>query len=251
MSSQQTQQPHVVVITGTSRGIGEACVQHCASKPNRLVIGSIQESSAPDSSQFKCGDGTQVEYVTNVDLSGDEGVAVFADAVMKHIENKQIQSFTLINNAGVGNFDSLQEGFDRKKFEQNFKVDAIAPLFVATNLLQALRKAPKGQARIVNISSKLGSISSTDTYTQYPGCYAYRAAKAALNSFTVSLAHDLKSEDIAVYAIHPGYVSTQITDFKGDISPEESIANVHAVLDKLTPELTGTFWDLNGKNLPW
>ena len=83
------------------------------------------------------------------------------------------------------------------------------------------------------------------------GRYGYRSSKAALNSIGVSMSHDLKERGIAVALLHPGYVATDMTKHRGSISPKESVHGLYQVLNSLTLENTGTFWNYRGEVLPW
>ena len=51
--------------------------------------------------------------------------------------------------------------------------------------------------------------------------------------------------------LHPGYVSTRMVDYSGDISSGQSARGLAARLDELTLKTTGTFWHANGQVLPW
>jgi NAD(P)-dependent dehydrogenase (short-subunit alcohol dehydrogenase family) len=76
-------------------------------------------------------------------------------------------------------------------------------------------------------------------------------SKAALNMAGKSLAVDLKSAGIAVIILHPGMVSTDMIDGKGQVEPQDAAKGLLAQIDKLTLDYTGTFWHANGTALPW
>ena len=118
-------------------------------------------------------------------------------------------------------------------------------------LLPLLKKSVGG--RIVNLSSILGS----NTLHATPGSFiydaktfAYDASKAALNSFTIHLAHELKGTKIKVNSAHPGWVKTDMgTDAAPMEIPEGGKTGVElALLGENGP--TGGFFHL-GKTLPW
>ena len=83
------------------------------------------------------------------------------------------------------------------------------------------------------------------------GRYGYRMSKAALNIAGVSLAHDLKSRGIAVGILHPGYVATDMTNHRGMTTPAESVGGLLRLMDNLTLENSGGFWNFRGETLPW
>jgi NAD(P)-dependent dehydrogenase (short-subunit alcohol dehydrogenase family) len=76
-------------------------------------------------------------------------------------------------------------------------------------------------------------------------------SKAAVNAAGKSLAMDLKPRGIPVALLHPGFVRTDMTGHNGMVDPPEAAAGLLARLDALVLENTGTFWHMNGEELPW
>lgn len=105
--------------------------------------------------------------------------------------------------------------------------------------------------KILNISSFLGSI--TNIATANPGGHApaYGVSKTALNMLTKLFANHLASENFIVYSTHPGWVKT---DMGGDSAPVEqvdSIAGMLKVLDTITHQDNGSFYNYTGAKLEW
>ncbi|MGB7135070.1 MAG: SDR family NAD(P)-dependent oxidoreductase, partial [Acidobacteriaceae bacterium] len=118
-------------------------------------------------------------------------------------------------------------------------------------LLPLIRKSPAG--RIVNLSSILGSLTlhadpSSPIYNAK--AFAYDASKAALNSFTVHLAHELRDTKIKVNSAHPGWVKTDMgTDAAPMEIPDGAKTGVRlALLPDNGP--TGGYFHMNDA-LPW
>jgi len=120
----------------------------------------------------------------------------------------------LINNAGIA-LDGLGEvtvsttsdDIIHRTFDTNF----FAPIALTQTLLPLLKKSDAG--RIVNMSSVLGSQTlHADPSSQIYNFKAlsYDASKAALNSFTIHLAYELKDTKIKVNSAHPGWVKTDM-----------------------------------------
>ncbi len=135
-------------------------------------------------------------------------------AAAKLIEKDYGRLDILINNAGImldgrkGN-ETTKTSQDvlRKTFDTNF----FAVVALTQALLPLLKKSVAG--RIVNLSSILGSITlhATAGSPIYDAkTFAYDASKAALNSFTIHLAHELKGTKIKVNSAHPGWVKTEM-----------------------------------------
>ena len=160
----------------------------------------------------------------------------------------------LMNNAGIApdgiagtsvndtTSNSLQEAFDTNFF---------APVALTQALLPLLKKS--AAARIVNMSSILGSqaLHADPTSPIYAfKSFSYDSSKAALNSFTIHLAYELRDTKIKVNSAHPGWVKTDMgTDAAPMELPEGAKTGVAlALLDESGP--TGGFFHL-GQTLPW
>jgi len=78
-----------------------------------------------------------------------------------------------------------------------------------------------------------------------------RASKAALNAITKSMAVDLKNENITALALHPGYVKTAMTNNKGDLGPDESVADMLNTIEGKGLNESGKFYHRSGHELEW
>ncbi|MEO7199104.1 MAG: SDR family NAD(P)-dependent oxidoreductase, partial [Dokdonella sp.] len=151
----------------------------------------------------------------------------------------------LVLNAGImtreafGEIDAL--GWDNMR--RQFEVNALGPLRVA----QALSGHLAADAKIGIITSRMGSVADNSS----GGRYGYRASKSAVNAIGKSLAVDLEPRGIAVFLLHPGFVSTDMVGGNGEVSPEHAASQLVDRLDSLTLAQTGTFWHANGSQLPW
>ena len=173
--------------------------------------------------------------------AADEGSIL---KLQRELGNRSIH--LLINNAGIFRQDTLQS-IDPSAFIEQFKVNSIGPLLLAKALLPNLTIAGE-MAKIVNISSRMGSIDDASTDD-----YGYRASKVALNMFTKVLSNDLKKSNlnICVLALHPGYVCTDMTAGKGNISAEDSVGKMVKLIETAQMESSGSFFHRDGFVLPW
>lgn len=132
-----------------------------------------------------------------------------------------------------------------KDLEEALRVNAVGPTAVTQAVLSNLRA---GRRRIiVNLSSGLGSISGNES----GGWIAYRVSKAASNQLTRTMAAELKNEGFICIAMSPGWVKTDMGGPGASLSPEDSVAAMLEVMDRLTPSDTGRFLDHRGKEIPW
>jgi NAD(P)-dependent dehydrogenase (short-subunit alcohol dehydrogenase family) len=217
-----------IVITGANRGIGLALVREYLSR-GETIIGVCRRRSEEL-------ENTGVRIIEGVDVATDEGIALLKE----QLADTPID--ILINNAGILRASSLGH-LDYADIMAQFQVNAMGPLRVTEALLPNLKSGSK----VALITSRMGSIADNNS----GGTYGYRMSKTALNSAGKSLAMDLKPKGIAVALLHPGWVSTEMVNFNGQIEPEESAHGLVQRIDALNIDNTGGFWHSNGDALPW
>lgn len=119
----------------------------------------------------------------------------------------------------------------RDAFEPNF----FGMIQTTTTFLPLLRASP--QAVILNVTTDMASNTHQST-SDYLHVVAYNTSKAAANSYTIALAHELKSENIKVNAVTPGFTSTKLNSFRDGGKTSEAGAEIllpWALLDKDGP----------------
>ena len=132
-----------------------------------------------------------------------------------------------------------------------FRVNAVGPMMV---LKHALPLLPRDEpATFAALSARVGSIGDN----RIGGWHSYRTAKAALNQLIHGASIELKrthKQAIAV-CLHPGTVETPFTEkYAGrhkTVPAPEAAANLLDVVEGLTPENSGGFYDYAGKEIPW
>jgi NAD(P)-dependent dehydrogenase (short-subunit alcohol dehydrogenase family) len=216
-----------VVITGANRGIGLSFAKYYKSQGYH-VIGTARSPS-------KELEQLQVQQF-RLDVTNDVSISEFA----KQVGETRID--LLINNAGILHRDSM-ESVTRESMLEQFNVNAIGPLMCTKALLSNLQK----DSKVVNITSSMGSIAENGS----SGYYGYRASKTGLNMVTKCLALDLKPLEIPVLALHPGYIQTDMTNFHGDMGPDESVSRMAKWIEELTLETTGVYRHRDGRVIPY
>ncbi|KAG6619330.1 Short chain dehydrogenase [Phytophthora cinnamomi] len=190
--------------------------------------------------------------IVKIDTTNEESVA----DVARQLDGVAID--LLINNAGTGWLTEIVEP-TKSMFVNVYEVNVVGPFLVTRALQPNLQLAAKlrGSASVVQISSLLGSITSNaDEHANiFNGQYIYSSSKAALNMMTRSLARDLRDSKVAVVAVHPGYVDTELTGNLGHLKPADVAASVADVADNLTIADTGKFLNADptysSPELPW
>jgi NAD(P)-dependent dehydrogenase (short-subunit alcohol dehydrogenase family) len=221
-----------VLITGANRGLGlEFARQYSAA--GWTVIGTARRPDAANALQ------TLGVRVIQLDVTDQESV----DRLAHDLGNQPID--LLINNAGIFPMAATLPDIDFSNIMRTLEVNTVGPMRVTRALLPNLRR---GEAKlVVNITSNLGSIAD-NTGGRF---YGYRESKAALNMFTRSLAAELRDEGFTCVVMNPGWVQTDMGGPNAPLQAPESIAGMRAVIDRLTPADSGTFWTHEGQQMPW
>ncbi|MBO1907520.1 SDR family oxidoreductase [Microvirga sp. 3-52] len=191
----------VALVTGGSRGIGAAVVQHLAAEGITVAFTFASNSSAAD------------RVVTQVYEAGGRAKAYAADSgdpiAMQEVVRQVVADFgrldILVANAGIM-LAGPPEGVTVDAFDRLMSVNVRGVYFAATAAAQVM---PEG-GRIVSIGSCLAERSAG------PGTTAYTLTKAALVGMTRGLAHDFAPRGITVNLVHPGPTDTDMNPAAGE-----------------------------------
>lgn len=141
---------------------------------------------------------------------------------------------------------------DADKLARSFALNAIGPALIMKHILPLLPRS--GKAVFATLSARVGSIGDN----RLGGWYAYRASKAALNQLVRTSAVELarQSPEAICVALHPGTVATSLSaPFTATgltvHEPSEAARYLLTVIDKLTLEANGGFFDWRGAPVPW
>ena len=207
MASSTTQK--IALVTGGNKGIGLETVRQLHAKGVTVILGSRNAERGEAAASKLASDGSVRALKLDVENEADRSNAA------SYIEKEFGRLDILVNNAGV-----LLDDFGGANatsttalslLRQTFEINFFAVVDLTQKLLPLIRKSPAG--RIVNLSSILASLTlhATEGSPIYEAkTFAYDASKAALNSFTVHLAHELRGTKIKVNSAHPGWVKTEM-----------------------------------------
>jgi NAD(P)-dependent dehydrogenase (short-subunit alcohol dehydrogenase family) len=239
----------IALITGANKGLGFEMARQLAKTGTTVVVGARDSQKGEAAAEKLRGEGYDAQFL-KLDVNKNEDHAAAAEWLQKKFGRLDI----LINNAGIS-AEELGSGTTSKTtadvLHRTFETNFFAPVALTQTLLPLLQKSEAG--RIVNMSSILGSQTlHADPKSPIYGfkALAYDASKAALNSFTIHLAYELKDTKIKVNSAHPGWVKTDMgTDAAPMEIPEGGKTGVAlASLGEDGP--TGGFFHL-GETLPW
>lgn len=239
----------VALITGANKGLGLETARQLGELGITVILGARDNKKGEAAATELRAAGIDARALKlDVTLSQDRNATV--NFIAEHFGKLDI----LVNNAGI--FLECW-GINRtsstpaKVLEQTFATNFFAPVALTQALLPLLRTSPA--ARIVNVSSKMGSLNlhsdpKSPIYNNKP--FAYDASKTALNAFTIHLAHELRNTSIKVNSAHPGWVKT---DLGTDAAPMDVVKGAKTIVDLATlpPDgPTGAYVHL-GNTLPW
>ncbi|OLS32629.1 MAG: C-factor [Candidatus Heimdallarchaeota archaeon AB_125] len=236
-----------ILITGSSRGLGFEFVRQLLDNGDKIIACNRNPSKYPELLELK-GKFQDRLILVDLDVSDKDSIDNAFTIVSQEVEGLDI----LINNAGI-RFGAQEKYNDelgklyKENFERIFSVNTIAPVLIIERFLPLIKNGEN--PIIINISSTSGSIGRR---SRKGGGYSYSASKAALNMITKALSVDLEEDGITVVSIHPGWVKTTMEYTENaPLTTYESIKGIRNVIDNLSIEETGKFFDWEGNELPW
>ena len=187
----------VVLVTGSSRGIGKATILEFASKGYNVIINYKKEDSNAKSLKEEIEKNYDVDVLTiKADVSNEEDVKNMVNVIIEKFQKIDV----LVNNAGI----AIDKDFEERTVEDwklTLNTNLIGPFIVSKYVGKEMLKQKRG--RIINISSTNG------INTFFPTSIDYDASKAGLINLTHNLAIQF-SPYINVNCVAPGWVDTDM-----------------------------------------
>lgn len=209
------------LITGANKGIGFATAQLLSQRGITVLLGARDAARGQQAERALHETGAATVRYLPLDVTDEKSAAQAA----AWIDAEYGQLGILVNNAGI----TRQEGAGPPSettlaaLREVFETNVFGVVTVTNAMLPLLRRAPA--ARIVNVSSEVGSITSqTDPASplaQMPAGLAYPSSKSALNMVTAMYAKELRDTPIKVNAANPGYTATDLNRHSGFRSAAE------------------------------
>lgn len=246
------EQKKIAFITGANRGIGLETAKELGRKGIHVLLGSRDKTKGEAALQQLRSEGIAADMIVfDMDHLPDHQKA--ADFISQHYRKLDI----LVNNAGVwlepqaGGHANFTSTLSMEILHRTFNTNFFHVVALTQTLLPLLRQAPA--ARIVNLSSILGSLTlhadpASPIYASK--AFAYDASKAALNAFTIHLAHELRDTPIKVNSAHPGWVKTDMGGANAPMELEDGAKTSVALALLPADGPTGGFFHM-GETLPW
>lgn len=234
----------VAVVTGANRGLGLETCRQLAKRGYSVILTSRDPDKGKAAVEHLRQEGLQVDYHV-LDVTSAASLA----QLERDIERDYGRLDVLVNNAGVfldsiGSDDPAQDSVfdaDLDAIRESMETNVYGPL----RLCQALIPLMHGRGRVVNLSSGMGQLSDMNGC-----CPGYRLSKTALNALTRIFADELKSTQIKVNSVCPGWVRTDMGGPGATLSVEQGVETIVWLATLPDDGPSGGFFR-NKQSIPW
>lgn len=187
----------VAIVTGGARGLGAAQVRALAREGARVVIADVLDEEGTALSG-ELGEAAAFVHLDVADADSWQSAVAAAERLFGPVD-------VLVNNAGIVHNQPLEE-MSEEDFRRDIDVNQVGVFLGMKAVIGSMRRA--GGGSIVNISSIGGIIA-------FSGIMGYTATKWAVRGMTKGAAQELGPEGIRVNSVHPGFVTTPMTEGSG------------------------------------
>lgn len=251
-----TENTRIALVTGANQGIGLQIVTDLAANGLTVLLASRNLERGKAAAHKLEGD------VHPIQLDVTDEASIRAAAAL--VEQKFGRLDILINNAAIsranGQHTETMQDYIKRSRATLISVDEVRTIWetnvfgvltVTQAFVPLLRKSDA--ARIVNVSSGLGSLAFNSTPNPYRATFnpGYGASKTALNAITLAFAIELEEEGIKVNAVTPGFTATALNNYEGTDTVEQGAAEAVRVALLGSEGPTGTFTGSVNQTYPW
>ena len=187
----------VAIVTGASRGIGEAIARKFCQEGASVMLCSRSAESVAAIAESLSGESGNAKS-TQADISNKADIEALVDLTLQEFDRVDI----LVNNAGVTR-DALFMRMKDEDWDAVIQTNLTGTAYCMRAVTRPMMRQRGG--RIINISSVVGIAGNA-------GQANYAASKAGIIGLTKSVAKELGSRSITVNAITPGFITTDMTE---------------------------------------
>jgi NAD(P)-dependent dehydrogenase (short-subunit alcohol dehydrogenase family) len=211
----------IALITGANKGIGYETARQLGAQDMTVLVGARDADRGREAEQA-LRDGGADAYFVQLDVTDAKSI----ERAAEWIEAEHGHLDVLVNNAGTATV--ARQGYPPSQtsladMRAVYEINVFGVIAVTNAMLPLLRRAPA--ARIVNVSSEVGSITAQSDpahpLSQMPASVQYPSSKAALDMITVMYAKELRDTPIKVNAANPGFTATDFNNHRGFRSAAE------------------------------
>ncbi|MDD2978434.1 MAG: SDR family NAD(P)-dependent oxidoreductase [Hespellia sp.] len=230
-----------ILITGSGQGLGSSIAAIALSRGHEIIaaVHSRRHVSAKLEKMEEKNRGRV--KILEMDVAQEESVSQIAEMFAK----ADWKLDAIVNNAAIMEArEKTIEELDLGAVSRAFEVNTIGPMRVIQKFLPYLKKG--NNQVIVNISSEAGTIINA-----FPTNYPYSMSKSALNMFSERLREALKEHGILVYAVHPGWMRTNMGGVDAPALPEDIANGILDILERKKKIYSKiAFIDSTGRPMP-
>ena len=243
-----------ILITGGSGGIGLAVTRQLLDKGHRLFVTTRDANSERAARLAELQHAhTQQLQILEMDIGQEPDI----QSVCEHLQTSCDGLHLVFNCSGLLHDAAMQpekrlEDLTQDRLQRSFLINSIGPMLLARYALPLLKHDETSV--FANMSARVGSISDN----RIGGWYGYRAAKAAQNMATKTIAIELKrrSRNTIVVGLHPGTVDTDLSrPFQSSVkpgqlkTPMQAAAHLLQVIDGLSADDSGKVFAWDGTEI--
>ncbi|RYH16985.1 SDR family NAD(P)-dependent oxidoreductase [archaeon] len=189
----------IVLVTGTSSGIGNAAVMDLARDTNFTVFAGVRRKEDAEKLKKEAGERKIVPIL--LDVTSKSSIMKAVENIKVYMKDHNLPFVGLINNAGIGH-GIVFETYPLEEARRVFDVNVFGLMEVTQFFLPLLRES---KGRIINIGSFAG------THAMPMGS-VYCATKHAVEALSDSLRRELRDCKVAVSLMEPGFVKSVLVD---------------------------------------
>lgn len=225
------------LITGANRGLGLEFARQFAGSGHR-VIATCRNPQAATELRALAESAGNVE-IHALDTSRKQDIFSLAARLQCSIDH-------LVANAAISpNKMAALAEIDEKEWLDVFRTNTLGPAYLAAAFAPAVTASER---RVMAFVSTRMTVLNENVAGGY---YMYRSSKGALNQVIRNLSIELGPKGVAVMALHPGFVRTDMGGARGAIDAEESVSGLMKVLLAAGPADNGCFRDWTGQDIGW
>ncbi len=201
----------IALVTGASRGIGQAIADTLAAQ-GAYVVGTATSAEGADNITTALQQNHGLGHGLVCDVTQPDHI----ERLLQELTEQQKLPAILVNNAGITR-DNLLLRMDDEQWEQVIATNLTAVFKLTKACIKPMFKARYG--RVISVGSVVAASGN-------PGQCNYTAAKAGLIGFSKSLAHEIASRGITVNVVAPGFIDTDMTLQLPDMLKEEMLKRI-------------------------
>ena len=202
----------VAVVTGGSRGIGRAIVEHLAARGAAVGISYRESEQSARELEAAIVSGGGRAWAGQCDVADEDAVTAFVARVTVALGGVDV----LVNNAGIARAAHVAL-LSTARWDEMISVNLSGSYYAVRAVVRGMMIRQWG--RIINVSSPSARM-------PLPGQTAYAASKAGLEGFTRALSRDLAPKGVLVNAVSPGLIGTDLLETMPQATREASLRAV-------------------------